>query len=151
MTPNEAKADCEAQIRGLLDDWVTAIRAKDVEHVVSHYAPDVVSFDLAPPLDYRGTEEIRRSLEEWFPTFRGPVGYEIHDLSVTVGDEVAFSRSLNHITGKRTNDEETDVWVRATVCYQRSGGKWLIAHEHISVPFYMEGSYKAALDLKPSR
>jgi uncharacterized protein (TIGR02246 family) len=149
--PNEAKENLEAQIRALLDDWVTAIRAKDVERAVSCYAPDAVSFDLAPPLEYRGTEAIRRTLEEWFPTFLGPVGYGLHDLSVTVGGEVAFSRSLNHITGRRTNDEETDVWVRVTVCYQRSGGKWVIAHEHVSVPFYMDGSYKAAVDLKPTR
>ncbi len=151
MTPNTAKTKSEDQIRALLDDWVNAVRAKDAARVISHYAANVVSFDLAPPLEYRGTEAIRRSLEEWFPTFRGPVGYEIHDLSVTVGDEVAFSRSLNHITGSRTNDEETGVWVRVTVCYQRSGGKWLIKHEHVSVPFYMDGSYKAAVDLRPSR
>ena len=66
MALNEAKANCETQIRVLLEDWVTAIRAKDVERAVSLYAPDVVSFDLAPPLDYRGTEAIQRSLEEWF-------------------------------------------------------------------------------------
>ena len=151
MTPHESKVNLEAQIRALLDDWVTAIRAKNVERAVSHYAPDVVSFDLAPPLDFRGREAIRRSLEEWFPTFHGPIGYEIHDLSVTVGGEVAFSRSLNHITGMRTNDEHTDVWVRVTICYQRSGGSWVITHEHVSVPFYMDGSYKAAVDLRPSR
>jgi PhnB protein len=151
MALNEAEANCETQIRALLEDWVTAIRAKDVERAVSHYAPDVVSFDLAPPLDYRGTEAIRISLEEWFPTFHGPVGYEIHDLSVTVGGEVAFSRSLNHITGRRTNDEHTDVWVRVTICYQRSDGKWFMTHEHVSVPFYMDGSYRAAVDLTPGR
>lgn len=151
MTPNEAMTHCEVQIRSLLDDWVTAIRDKDVERALSHYASDVVSFDLAPPLDYRGTEAIRKSLEEWFPTFHGPVGYEIHNLSVTVGEEVAFSRSLNRITGRRTNDEDTDVWVRVTICCQKSGGKWLITHEHASVPFYMDGSYRAAVDLRPSR
>jgi PhnB protein len=151
MALNEAKANCETQIHALLEDWVTAIRTKDVERAVSHYAPDVVSFDLAPPLDYRGTEAIRRSLEEWFPTFHGPVGYEIHDLSVTVGGEVAFSRSLNHITGRTTNDELTDVWVRVTICYQRSDGKWFMTHEHVSVPFYMDGSYRAAVDLTPGR
>ena len=149
MTSNKGETDSENQIRALLDDWANAVRAKDIERVVSHYAANVVSFDLAPPLEYRGSEAIRKSLEGWFPTFRGAVGYEIHKLDVTVGDEVAFSRSLNHITGRRTSDEETDVWVRATVCYQRRSGKWLITHEHVSVPFYMDGSDKAALDLQP--
>jgi ketosteroid isomerase-like protein len=36
-----------------------------------------------------------------------------------------------------------------TACYRKINGKWLIAHEHVSVPFYMDGSYKAAIDLRP--
>jgi len=49
---------------------------------------------------------------------------------------------------KRTG-EETDVWVRATVGYRKIDGKWRVAHEHASVPFYMGGGDKAAVDLKP--
>jgi ketosteroid isomerase-like protein len=40
------------------------------------------------------------------------------------------------------------VWVRATVCCRKTDGKWKIVHEHQSVPFYMDGSYRA-VDLKP--
>ena len=28
-------------------------------------------------------------------------------------------------------------------------GTWKIAHEHTSVPFYMDGSFRAAVDLEP--
>ena len=73
----------------------------------------------------------------------------LHHLSVTAGDDVAFSTSLNHLTGRRKNDDYADVWVRATVCYRKPDGEWKIAHEHFSVPFYINGSDKAALDLKP--
>jgi ketosteroid isomerase-like protein len=51
--------------------------------------------------------------------------------------------------GTRTNGEETDVWVRVTACRRKINGKGLITHEHVSVPFYMDGSYRAAVDLKP--
>jgi hypothetical protein len=44
---------------------------------------------------------------------------------------------------------ETDVWVRVTACRRKINGKGLITHEHVSVPFYMDGSYRAAVDLKP--
>jgi ketosteroid isomerase-like protein len=149
MTPRDDRAGNEAQIRQLLDDRVKAVRAKDVTAVMTAYAPDVVAFDLAPPLEYRGAAANRRSLEEWFPTFRGPLGYEIRDLAITAGDEVAFSHSLNRISGARTDGTETDVWVRATVCFRRIGGKWAITHEHLSVPFEMTPPFKASLDLKP--
>ena len=143
------RAADEAQIRALIDDWTRAVRAKDVHGVVSHYAADVVAFDLAPPLQYTGADALRRSLEAWFPTFEGPVGFEVRDLCVTTGEDVAFCRSLNRISGTRTNGEETDVWVRATVGLRKSHGRWKVTHEHASVPFYMDGSYKAAVDLNP--
>jgi hypothetical protein len=61
---------------------------------------------------------------------------------------VAFCRSLNRISGKRTDGTETDVWGRTTVGCHRIGGRWMIAHEHASVPLYMDGSDRAASILR---
>ena len=149
MATDRNKAIDEAQIRQLIENWAKAVRAKDINGLMSYYTPDILVFDVAPPLQYAGTDAYRKNFEEWFPSFEGPVGCEIRDLSITTGDNVAFSHSLNRISGTRTNGEETDVWVRATVGFRKVDGKWRIAHEHVSVPFYMDGSYKAAVDLKP--
>lgn len=149
MNTKTTRATAEAEIRELVERWLEAVRAKDIEGVMSHYTSDVLTFDIAPPLEYRGIDTYRKNWEGWLPTFRGPVGYEIRDLSITASDDIAFSHSLNRISGTRTDGEETDVWVRVTVCYRKVGGKWMITHEHISVPFYMDGSDRAAVDLKP--
>jgi hypothetical protein len=42
-----------------------------------------------------------------------------------------------------------DLWFRGTVCLRKVGGTWWITHEHNSTPFYMDGSFRAALDLRP--
>jgi predicted dithiol-disulfide oxidoreductase (DUF899 family)/ketosteroid isomerase-like protein len=139
----------EAGVREVIADWASAVRAKDLDRAIIHYAADVVSFDLAPPLRYVGREVVRKSLAGWFPTFQGLIGFDVHDLAITAGRGVAFCRSLNRITGMRTNGEETDVWVRATMGFRKVEGRWLIAHEHASVPFHMDGSYRAAVDLTP--
>jgi ketosteroid isomerase-like protein len=149
MTTGNTRADDETQIRRPIEGWAEALCAKDVDRVVSHYAADIVSFDLAPPLQHVGTDALRKGLAAWFPTFRGAVGYEIGDLSITTGGDVAFCRSLSRISGTRTDGEETDVWVGATVGLRRIDGAWTITHEHASVPFYMDGSYKASVDLEP--
>jgi uncharacterized protein (TIGR02246 family) len=149
MTTKASRTADEEQIRQLIDSWRKALCAKDIDGLMSHYLPDVLLYDLAPPLVHRGAETYRKSWEEWLPTFQGPVGYEIHDLSITTGDEVAFSTSLNRISGTRTNGEQTDIWMRATVCYLKNNTGWMVTHEHVSVPFYMDGSYKAAVDLRP--
>jgi uncharacterized protein (TIGR02246 family) len=149
MGTKKNKSTDEAEIRQLIDGLAKALRSKDVNGVMSHYAADVLTFDIVPPLQYLGTDAYRKNWGEWFESWQGPIGYEIRDLSITAGDGVAFSHSVNRISGKRTNGEDTDVWVRVTACFRKMNGKWKITHEHISVPFYMDGSYRAAVDLKP--
>ena len=67
---------------------------------------------------------------------------------VSVGDDIAFSHSLNRIAGTTKNGQTTERWLRWTTCYRKTNGMWLIAHEHVSVPTDL-GSGKAMLDLKP--
>lgn len=54
MTTENTTANDEAQIRVLIDDWANALRAKDVDDVMSRYAADLVQFVMAPPLKYAG-------------------------------------------------------------------------------------------------
>ena len=147
MTTNR-KAD-EAEIRRIISAWIMGLRTKDVDAVMAHAAPDILSFDLAPPLASRGAETYRKNLQAWFPTFDGPIVFEPRELEITVGGDVAFSTSLNRIGGSKTSGEQTHVWVRVTAGFRKIDGRWMVTHEHVSTPFYMDGSYKAAVDLSP--
>jgi ketosteroid isomerase-like protein len=72
----------------------------------------------------------------------------MRDLHISTGDDVAFCHSLNRVSSTRTTGEHTDTWVRVTVGFRKIEGRWLVTHEHVSVPFDMETS-KASLDLTP--
>ena len=148
MATEASQASNEAKVRDLIDAWATAFRAKNIDGLMANHSPDIVLFDLPPPLQYRGADAYRKNWQEWLPTLEGPIGCEIRELSVTAGDDVAFSHSLNRISSKRTDGETTDVWVRVTVGYRKLEGEWVVTHEHVSVPFYMDTG-KAACDLKP--
>lgn len=147
MAMQSSKAADEAKIREAIDDFVDALRAKDAERVVRHHAPGFVQFSLAPPLI--STEADVEGLAAWFSTWQGPLGYEVRDLEITVGGEAAFCRSLNRLSGTKIDGAKADVWFRHTLGFRKIGGVWKIAHEHESVPFYMDGSDKAAIDLRP--
>jgi len=138
------------QIRALLNDRAAAITAKDVRRAVAHYAPEVVSFSLAPPLRYTG-DEVRdpAGIESWFRTWSGPIGYHIGEPVIEAGDDVGFCHGLTHMTGMKTDGERVDLWFRSTVGLRRTALGWQITHEHDSTPFYMDGSARAATDLKP--
>ena len=141
------KATDEVEIRKVIENWADALRNKDANGVLLHYSPRLVHFSLAPPL--LSTASNAKGLNAWFATWEGPIGYDIRDLNVTVGNDVAFSHSLNRMYGTKTDGTKGDLWFRHTFGFQKIDDEWKIAHEHESVPFYMDGSYKAAADLKP--
>jgi ketosteroid isomerase-like protein len=145
------KTTDEAQIHEMIQEWAEALHDKDATRMLSYYAPNLVHFSLAPPLLSPGSnaESIKAWLTAWFDTWQGLIDYEVHEVGIMVGDDVGFSHSLNRLQGRKTHGEKHDLWFRQTFGFQKIGGEWKIAHEHESVPFYMDGSVKAAIDLKP--
>lgn len=140
----------DATIRELVERWAAAMRAKDTDTVVSFFDADNVMFVLDPPLQHKSADSPgAEGLQKWFESWDGPLGYEVTDLHVTTGEDVAFCHSLNHMTGKKVDGERVDLWFRETLCFKKTDGAWKIVHEHESVPFYMDGSRRAALDLRP--
>jgi ketosteroid isomerase-like protein len=138
----------EALIRQRVEDAVKAIRAKDIDGVMSLYAPNIVSFDIVPPLRYVGAENKRRAWQEAFAAYTGPFAYEVHDLNVTTHGELAFVHSLNHLNATLASGHITDLWLRWTACLRRIDGVWLVVHDHVSVPADLEHGY-AVLNLTP--
>jgi ketosteroid isomerase-like protein len=117
---------------------------------VGFYSDDVVNFDLAPPLAYRGPEATDPAeLQGWFDSWDGPIGLAFDQLTIRVDGGLAVAFGLLHMTGLRTDGSETDVWVRFTASLERSSGRWKITHEHQSFPTRMDGSGMSASDLKP--
>jgi ketosteroid isomerase-like protein len=148
---NASVSTAEAQIRHILAERETAMRARDAARLVATYAPEVVDFSLAPPLQQPAGDardvSVRRN---WFAGFDGPIEYEIRDLSVTAGEDVAFCHSLNRLsTTPRGAPRSFTLWFRATVCLRKVDGAWRITHEHNSTPFYMAPPFGAAIDLQP--
>ena len=145
MTANGQPHPGEADVRARIDLLASAIRAHDLETAMSVYALDVVSFDFEPPLQHVGAEAKRRNWVAVFEAYRQPLGYEVHDLTIAVGGEVAFTHSLNRITGTLKTGGTTDMWVRATTGLRKVDG---IAHDQVSVPIdFQTGT--ALRDLTP--
>jgi uncharacterized protein (TIGR02246 family) len=138
----------DAQIRECMDALAQALRAKKIDALMAHYAPDIVTFDLRPPLQVQGVDAYRKNFEAWFASVQGPIDYEIRDLRITMSDDVAFCHSLSHVKSTRTTGEKADYWVRVTSGFQKMNGQWMVTHEHVSMPFNMQ-TMQAAVDLQP--
>jgi len=138
----------EADIRQRIDKWAEAIRAMDLEGVMSIYAPEIVSFDLDPPLQYVGAKAKRERWLNVFATYQRLLGYEVRDLTITLGNDLAFGHSLNRVSGILKNGNRTGFWLRWTTCFGKIDGYWIIAHEQLSVPIDPQ-SGRAVLNLEP--
>ena len=137
-----------SEVRALLDRWSEAIRSKDIDRLMALYAPDVVYFDLVPPLQYTGSAALRGNFLRWFDAWQSPIGVEIRDLHVLTSGDIAVAYMLHRTSGTLQNGREVGYWVRATVCCHRANEGWVITHEHISLPVDV-ASGRAARDLVP--
>jgi uncharacterized protein (TIGR02246 family) len=138
----------EAGIRHQIDKLVEALRATDLEAVKSIYAPEMVSFDVGPPLQVVGVEAKAKNWTEVFTAFQHPIDYEIRNLSITVDGDLAVAHSINRLNGTLKNGNRSSFWVRATFCWQRIDGEWLVAHDHASVPLDV-ATGRGVVDLEP--
>ena len=140
----------EEQIHRVLAEFTEAIRNKDAAGMIAPLAEDAVTFDLAPPLRMGpAMAHDPGRLEHWFATWDSPIVSEPRDLTVEVSGDLAYAYGLQHMTGKKKGGDEVDLWFRATACFRREADGWRITHMHNSVPFAMDGSEKALLDLEP--
>jgi len=140
------------QIQSVVTDVEAAMQTKDVARLLARYTADVVKFDLAPPLSRVGPEaNDAEALAKWFAGFDGPVYYQVTDLEITAGEDVAFCHSLNRMASTPNGAPEGfTLWFRMTAGLRKENGTWRITHEHTSTPFHMDGSFLAATDLTPS-
>jgi ketosteroid isomerase-like protein len=144
----DAMGSTQSEVRALLDSRSEAIRIKDIDRLMSFYSPHVVYFDLVPGLQYTGSAALRPRFLQWFDGYEGSIGQEIRDLNTLASGDIAAACMLIRASGTLKNGHEVGFWVRATSCCQRSNQRWLITHEHISLPVDVE-SGNAAMDLLP--
>jgi len=109
----------------------------DIGSVMTHYAPDVVAYDVMPPFAVQGAADYRENFERWFASMLGPIDYEMSDLRVSMSENHAFCHFLGHVKGVEKNGDKADYRVRVTTCFQKANGQWLVGHEHVSMPAAM--------------
>jgi ketosteroid isomerase-like protein len=141
-------ASTELEVRALLDRQSEAIRTKDVDRLISLYSPDIVYYDVVPPLQYVGSAALRGRFMDWFNGYDSSIGFDIRHLHIVSSGDVAVAYWLSRARGTLKNGQEVGSWVRATSCCQRSNDRWLITHEHVSLPVDFR-SRSAAMDLVP--
>jgi ketosteroid isomerase-like protein len=121
------QANKETDIRRRLEGLVSAIRA------------------IEPPPQHLGAEAKWSNWEKVFTIYQPPLDYETRDLTITVGDDVAFAHALARMSGTLKNGKKIGYWVRWTTCLRKLAGSWLIVHDQVSVPVDFQSGERCSI------
>ncbi len=125
----------ERDIRRLIERWASAAHAGELASVLDRHAEDIVMFDVPPPNDgVRGLDAYEATWPPFFEWQRSGAVFEIVELDVTAGADVAFAWALLRCGTDDELREDPDRRLRLTVGLRREGGRWMVAHEHHSFP-----------------
>ena len=130
----------EVQIRDLLRQWASATQKAQRDDVLANHLPDVLIYDVLAPMKYEGAAAYRQSWDDWQPDTRGEAQFDLQDLSVSVGGDVAFAHCFIKCGGVLPNGKMFEDLVRATFCLRKASDSWKVAHQHISKPIQIAGA-----------
>jgi ketosteroid isomerase-like protein len=145
-----AKSDDHAQLAELENRIAAGVEARDANAVMANYiqGPDLIVFDVIPPREYDGSDAYKKDWQGVFDGCSGAPKMTISDLKVVSDGRLAVGHSIQHFSCPAKNGASMDMVLRTTDAYRKTGGKWLIFHEHYSVPVDL-ASAKADLNSRP--
>jgi ketosteroid isomerase-like protein len=92
-------------------------------------------FDVPPPDDgVRGIDAYRDCWPPFFEWQRQGAVFDLVELDVVAGADVAYARALLRCGTPEELAKEPDRRLRLTLGLRREAGRWVVAHEHHSFP-----------------
>jgi ketosteroid isomerase-like protein len=134
MSNHPSFAKDEAAIRNLIEGWADAVRRKDIDVIVRNHSPGMWMFDVPPPLHLKGIDAYRKSWDLFFAYSPDPPAFEIREMTVTAGADVAFAAALMRCIFIEVNKDPVDLDFRLTIGLRKIDDQWVITHEHHSIP-----------------
>jgi uncharacterized protein (TIGR02246 family) len=127
--------DNEQEIRTLIERWAAAVHEGDMEGVLADHAGDIVMFDVPPPYDgVRGIDAYRDMWPPFFEWQARGASFEIVELDVTAGADVAYAHALLRCGMPDELAANPANRLRLTLGLRKERGRWVVAHEHHSFP-----------------
>jgi uncharacterized protein (TIGR02246 family) len=128
-------SDDVRQIRTLIETWAAAVHSGDLDTVLADHTDDIVMFDVPPPYDgVRGIDAYRETWPPFFEWQAGGATFDIVELDVTAGADVAYAHALLRCGTPDEHAANPDNRMRLTIGLRKEQGRWVVAHEHHSFP-----------------
>jgi uncharacterized protein (TIGR02246 family) len=118
-----------AEVRAVHEQWSDGTAAKDLDGLMEHIAPDIVSYEHAGPLQYVGIDAVREVCRHGLESSPGQIDFDTPDLTVRVTGDLAVTWGLNRILA-----DGVEFRSRGTRVFERRNAQWQMVHQHLSIP-----------------
>ena len=120
-------------VRALIENWARAVRERDINGVLAFHTENFVMYDVPEPFQSVGLEAYLSTWENFFE-YTKPGVFDIHELHVFAGNDVAFAFGRLQCSDKTNSNNYTPLDFRLTMGLKKIDGKWMVLHEHHSIP-----------------
>ena len=134
MSASQKNATDRTAIRNLVEKWAGAVRRKDLKGILANHSPDILMFDVPPPLQSKGIRAYKKTWDLFFSWARDSGVFDISGMKITAGHDVAFVTALMRCAGTEANRKKSALEFRLTVGLRKIRGRWIVIHEHHSIP-----------------
>jgi uncharacterized protein (TIGR02246 family) len=134
MGTNNNDTPDEAAIRDLVENWAKAVRNKNLSGILANHSPDVLMFDVPPPMQSKGIAAYKKTWDLFFSWSQDSGVFDISEMNITAGNDVAFVTALMRCAGREANGNKTELEFRLTIGLRKLNGQWMVTHEHHSIP-----------------
>ena len=143
-------ASDEAEVRQQREAWKDAFVSKDIGRIITFYAPgdQTQAFDILPPLQFASYQAYKQEWERFLKMFDGPIQVQTQDAQISVSGDLALVHALVQIKGTLSGGKPLTLWMRGTNGLRKMDGRWLVIHDHVSVPVDITTG-QAAMNLQP--
>ena len=124
----------EIAIRDLVENWARAVRVRNLNGILANHSPDILMFDVPPPVQSKGIEAYKKTWDLFFSWSRDFGVFDIVEMDITAGNDVAFVTALMRCAGVEGNGNKIELEFRLTIGLRKIGDQWIVMHEHHSIP-----------------
>src|SRR6266540_2814649 len=103
MTARSNTKTDETAIRNLVENWARAVRTKNLDGILANHSPDILMFDVPPPVQSKGIDAYKTTWDLFFSWSRDFGVFDISEMNITAGNDVAFATALMRCAGAEAN------------------------------------------------
>ncbi|HEY2040559.1 MAG TPA: nuclear transport factor 2 family protein [Edaphobacter sp.] len=128
------KSQNEAALLEIFNRWSKAVRDEDIAAIRANHDPDMLMFDVPPPFQSHGINAYTETWKLFYSSVPKPVKFDFDSIQIHTGEDVAFLSAVGHCRYSTPSGEIVPLDFRLTMGFHKRDGRWMIVHEHHSVP-----------------